>query len=359
MTATSVLYVMHQSHPRLKSRNRSCPDDRETDSIDGYQKVGRDWTSCLLEANKITGRRFQWLVNLNFTTPMPLDLFIQRKKKLFRELQRHTHLAFFFRIQINEENRSLCHIHFALLDGFTDSADELRDIFGRACKSFRDEVRLHAEPITHEQHYIPYINKTRKKDRNKIVLWKKGLTEFDKVGVKKFPWPKEWEQLPWLSKKRKGSLRERFLKHRVRMARNEVEHLYFREIDHLFQEHLRDTTGKSRYEIRKMLVSDLDHWQAECEKWNRSPAAKPYWDAEKARVDAAQAALEAKSKRVQVDPDPADDTREELVEEVVVIPWSRAESSWCASCMPLWIHWPHIAKSMWPADIWIPMPRAP
>ncbi len=298
MTApTTVLPLMHQPNPRLKSRPRSYRDDRETDSIDGYQKVGKDWASCLLEANKITGRRFQWLLNLNFTTPMPIDLLIERKQRLFRELRRHKHMALFFRIQINEENRSLCHIHFAILDGFTDSLDHLKTVFEKACKPFREEVRVHAEPIKDEQDYIPYINKTRRKDRNKIILWAKGLREFDKVGVKKFPWPQEWNDLPWLSRKNKGSLRERFLKHRRGVARNEIEQIYLRGIFWEFKQYLQDSMGKNKYEVRKLLVSDLAYWENQCEEWIHTPEAKKYFQATKEKMDQAQAGLEAIYKR--------------------------------------------------------------
>ena len=302
MTAltTTVLPLICQNTPRLKSKYQYWPDDKETSSIEGYQRFGKKWNSTLFEANKLTGRRFQWLVNVNFTTPMPIDLLKQRKLRLTKELGRNKQLALFYRLQVNETNRSLCHIHFAILDEFTDSVDKLKTVFEKACKPFRDEVRIFAEDIHYQYQYIPYINKTRDKDKNKIVLWSKDLSRFTKAGVLQYPWPKEWEDLPRVSKKTKGGIKQRFLKSRTNTARNEAETIYWRGISWEFQQYLQDSLRIPRYEVRKLLVSDLDHWEQQCEEWILTPVAKKYFQARKEKLDQAQAELDAAYKRKQI-----------------------------------------------------------
>jgi len=290
--ATSVLPLLCQTHPRLKSKCPYWPDDSETDSLDGYQNVGRKWNSSLFEANRITGRKFQWLVNLNFTKPIRVETLIQRKAKLMKELGREKNLALFWRLQINEENRRLCHFHFAVLDEFSDNAHHLTRVFAKAIKPFATEVRLYVKPMENQYRCIPYINKTRDQDRNKIVLFAKGLSPFTKIGVLHYPWPKEWEKLPHLSKKSKGGRRQRHQKHRKIVARKEAERIWCRGIDHTFQKYLRDHLKLSRYHLRKMLVSDLDHWENECENWYKTPEARKYLEAEAARAREAQAELD-------------------------------------------------------------------
>jgi hypothetical protein len=297
---TPVIPLICQTTPRLKSKYRYWPDDKETSSIEGYQRFGKKWNSTLFEANKLTGRRFQWLVNINFMNPMPIDLLIKRKTRLTKELGRNEQLALFYRLQINETNRSLFHIHFAILDGFTDSIDPLKTVFEKACKPFRDEVRIFAEDIHYQYRYIPYINKTRDEDKNRIVLWSKDLPRFGKAGVLHYPWPEQWKNLPSISKTTKGGIRRRFLKQRRVTAKNEAEEIHLRGICWEFQQHLQDSMGISRYEVRKLLVSDLAHWENQCEDWIHTPEAKKYFQATKEKMDQAQAELAAIYKRKQI-----------------------------------------------------------
>jgi hypothetical protein len=283
--ATTVLPFLYQTSPRLKSRNPLFPDDKETDSIEGYQRFGRRWNASLLEANKLTGRFFQWLVNVNFLTPLSAEELIKRKTVLLKKLGDNKSLSLFWRLQINEDNKSLVHFHFAVLNGFTDEEAVLGKVVRRACSGFADDVRIYTDSIKNQSNYIPYVNKTRKKDRNKIVLFFKGPPRFSKIGVLRYPWPEQWSRLPPLSPKQKGGRRERFLKSRQLQAQQERDRLQFTDISPLYCEYLRKTLGKRRHEIRQMLARDISHWEEECEKWERTQEAKDYSDALRGRLD--------------------------------------------------------------------------
>ncbi len=285
--ATSVLPFLCQISPRLKSRNPLFPDDKETDSIDGYQTFGRRWNASLFEANKITGRYFQWLVNVNFLTPLTAQELIERKSVLLKNLGRNRSLSLFWRLQINDKNTSLVHFHFAVLNGFTDDLAVLDKAVRKACSGFADDVRIFTDSINDDRNYIPYINKTRKKHRNKIVLFSKSLPRFSKIGVLHYPWPGDWSHLPSLSLENKGGIRERFLKSRKRQAREDWDRLRHTDISPLYSDYLCRTSGKRVDEIRQMLVEDIPHWEEECGKWQQTAEAKEYLDALRERLDQA------------------------------------------------------------------------
>jgi hypothetical protein len=290
--ATSVFPFLCQTSPRLKSRNPLFPDDKETDSIDGYQTFGRRWNASLFEANKITGRFFQWLVNVNFLTPLTAEELIERKAVLLKNLGRNKSLSLFWRLQINDKNTSLVHFHFAVLNGFTDDLAVLDKVVRKACSGFADDVRIFTDSINDDSNYIPYINKTRKKHRNKIVLFSKSLPRFSKIGVLHYPWPGNWSHLPSLSPKNKGGIRERFLKSRKRQARQEWDRLQYTDISPFYRDYLCQSSGKRVHEVRQMLVENIPHWEEECEKWQQTTEAKEYLDTLRERL--AQADKEIK-----------------------------------------------------------------
>jgi hypothetical protein len=245
-------------------------DDSETDSIPGYQKYGRDWFAVLTDANRITGHRFQWAVNINATTIWTVDEIKKKKAQLMKNLGRPetAGLSMFWRLQINSENKDLVHFHFVILDGFSDDEQRILEVFKKAAKPLGiKNLRFHVEPVDLPHSYLGYVLKIRPEDRKKIVLWAKGLPRFTKAGVIRYPWPTEWDRLPAVSANQKGGMARRYRKRRNRIARQEEDALSYC-ITPEYRQHLKTLTGKSDYEIRKEVLKDREFWETQCDSWH-------------------------------------------------------------------------------------------
>ena len=245
-------------------------DDAETDSIPGYLCYGRQWFSVLTEANKETNRHFQWLVNINITSPLTIEDLKKKKAQLLKNLGRTANagLSVFWRLQINAEDRDLVHFHFVVLDGFTDDHSKLDKVFRDAAKPLGSgKFRLFIEPVRRRHSYLAYVLKIRPKDRRKIVLWSKGLPRFSKAGVIRYPWPPQWIQLPPISAKYKGGVARRFRSHRSWKARDDTYWMSLRITDKRFLSYLGTRTGKSDYEVRQLVLQNLDFWEDQCDTW--------------------------------------------------------------------------------------------
>lgn len=246
-------------------------DDHETDSIPGFQRYGRQWFSVLTEANKLSGRRFEWAVNINATVAWTPEEIRTNKAKLMKNLGRKkgkaSGMSLFWRLQINSENRDLVHFHILLLDGFSDDEKHIKEVFRWASKPIGlDNLRISVEKIDKPHGYLAYVLKYRPQDRHKVVLFSKGLPRFSKAGVIGFPWPVEWESLPPVSEKEKGSMARRFRKQRARKARATKFTLEYR-VDPGFIEHMVNLTGKSVYEVQETFLENLDFWEQQSNSW--------------------------------------------------------------------------------------------
>ena len=176
-------------------------------------------------------------------------------------------LSVFWRLQINNENRDLVHFHFLVLDGLTDDKETLLEVFRKAAKPLGvNSLRFHAEPVDFEHGCLAYVLKCRHQDKNKIVLWEKGLPRFTKAGLIRFPWPKDWDGLPAVSAKHKGGMARRFRKRRSRVAREEIDTVSY-WVTPEYRQHLQNLTGKSAYEIRKAVLKNRDFWETQCDSW--------------------------------------------------------------------------------------------
>ena len=250
-------------------QKRGWTDDHETDSVPGYQRYGRNWFAVLTEANRLTDRHFQWLVNINANTAWSVDEIKKKKAQLMKNLGRPetAGLSVFWRLQINNENRDLVHFHFLVLDGLTDDKETLLEVFRKAAKPLGvNSLRFHAEPVDFEHGCLAYVLKCRHQDKNKIVLWEKGLPRFTKAGLIRFPWPKDWDGLPAVSAKHKGGMARRFRKRRSRVAREEIDTVSY-WVTPEYRQHLQNLTGKSAYEIRKAVLKNRDFWETQCDSW--------------------------------------------------------------------------------------------
>jgi hypothetical protein len=251
-------------------QKRGWQDDQETDSIPGYQKYGREWFAVLTEANRATGRHFQWLVNINATTTWSVDEIKKKKAQLMKNLGRPetAGLSAFWRLQINNENRDLIHFHFMVLDGFSNNEQRIMEVFKKAAKPLGlKTLRFHVEEVDLQHSYLGYVLKMRPEDKDKIVLWAKELPRFTRAGVIRYPWPPDWDSLPAVSATHKGGMAKRFRKRRNRVARVEEDTLSY-WITPQYRQHLKTLTGKSDYEIRKVVLENREFWEQQCDSWH-------------------------------------------------------------------------------------------
>jgi hypothetical protein len=283
-------------------------DDHETDSVPGFQRYGRQWFSVLTEANKLTGRRFEWSVNINATGAWTPEEIRANKAKLMKNLGRKegraSGVSLFWRLQINTEDRDKVHFHILLLDGFSDDEKHIKEVFRWAAKPIGlDNLRISVEKIDKPHGYLAYVLKYRPQDRHKVVLFSKDLPRFSKAGVVRFPWPVEWESLPPVSEKKKGGMARRFRRERARKYRYDKEFLKYR-VEPGFIDHMSNLTGKGVSEVREIVKENLDFWQTQSECWSSHQSPDPSL---KRRLDEADAELKRLLSRRHEEPSSTDD----------------------------------------------------
>jgi hypothetical protein len=162
------------------------------------------------------------------------------------------------------------------------------EVFRKAAKPLGlKTLRLHVEEVDLQHSYLGYVLKMRPEDKDKIVLWAKGLPRFTRAGVIRYPWPPDWDGLPAVSATHKGGMAKRFRKRRNRVARVEEDTLSY-WITPQYRQHLKTITGKSDYEIRKVVLENREFWEQQCDSWH---GQKPPDTGLKERLDRINAEL--------------------------------------------------------------------
>ena len=152
------------------------PDDRATESIEGFLRDGVKQRSYLLESLKLTGRRVQWLVGINHEEVLSIYGINEDWKTFTNRMRRYYSegLAFCWVREVTPSDTRRLHYHLAILDGFRDDRDEMESILKKCLSSF-PKHHLWIEPSPRSFETISYMFKLDEKQKDKILLFKPRL----------------------------------------------------------------------------------------------------------------------------------------------------------------------------------------
>ncbi len=165
---------LSQSNPPY-SRGLLYPDDRATQSIEGFLRDGGRQLACIIESNLKTGREFQWFVTINHEDILSVDQ-INTEWKTFTNRTRRYYaqgLSFFWVREPTPSDTRRIHYHLAILNGFCDDIRTMDGIL-RTCLSRFSRYHMDILPA-YPRHVAPYMLKLGEKHREKILLFKPYL----------------------------------------------------------------------------------------------------------------------------------------------------------------------------------------
>jgi hypothetical protein len=152
------------------------PDDRATESIEGFLRDGGKQRSYILESLRLSGRTFQWFAGLSHETilsPEKINLawrtFTNRTRRYYDR-----NLAFFWVREPTPSDPRRLHYHLAILDDFLDNPDDLHKVL-KTCLSRFPDHHLWIRPAKPAFYDLTYMLKLGGCDEDEILLFKPGL----------------------------------------------------------------------------------------------------------------------------------------------------------------------------------------
>jgi hypothetical protein len=166
-----------QSNPPY-SRGLFHPDDRATESIEGFLRDGVKQRSYILESLALTNRTIQWFAGISHEDLLSLPE-IKRQWRTFTNRTRRYYsadLAFFWVREPTPSDPRRLHYHLAILDRFSDDPETVREVLGTCLSRFTGHhLWVHPEPVRSSYGVLSYMLKLGEKQREKIMLFKPGL----------------------------------------------------------------------------------------------------------------------------------------------------------------------------------------
>jgi hypothetical protein len=169
-----------QSAP-LESLNHFHCDERFTESIQGFLIAGSQQQSYIIEANKMTGRHFEWFITVNMETVLSIESINKEWLTFTNRLRRYygEGMSVFWVREITPTDNRRIHYHMLVHSGFSSDESHVRKIFEKClCKFSRYHMQV--EAVREPFHIVGYLLKQKPEHRHKILLFKPGL------GLKKF-----------------------------------------------------------------------------------------------------------------------------------------------------------------------------
>ena len=169
-----------QSKP-LHSLNQFHCDDRFTESIQGFLKAGSKQQSYIIEANKMTGRHFEWFITVNMETVLSIKSINKQWLTLTNRLRRYygEGMSVFWVREITPTDTRRIHYHMLVHSGFSSDESHVRKIFDKCLCRF-SKYHMQVEPVREPFHIVGYLLKQKPQHHHKILLFKAG------IGLKKF-----------------------------------------------------------------------------------------------------------------------------------------------------------------------------
>jgi hypothetical protein len=169
-----------QSSP-LHSLNQFHCDDRFTESIQGFLKAGSQQQSYIIEANKMSGRHFEWFITVSMETVLSIQS-IKKEWRTFTDRLRRYYgqgMSVLWVMEITPTDTRRIHYHMLVHGGFSSDESHVRKIFEKCLCKF-SKYHMQVEAVREPFHIVGYLFKQKPKHHHKILLFKPGL------GLKKF-----------------------------------------------------------------------------------------------------------------------------------------------------------------------------
>lgn len=156
------------------SRGFFYPDDRATESIEGFIRDGVKQRSCILESLGLTDRTFQWFAGISHETVLPVSE-IKRQWTTFTRRTRRFYdkgLSFSWVREATPTDPRRVHYHLGILEGFSDDAETVRGVLRTCLTEFADHhLWVDPEPVRSSYALATYMFKLGAKHRDKILLF--------------------------------------------------------------------------------------------------------------------------------------------------------------------------------------------
>lgn len=160
------------------SRGLFYPDDRATESIEGFLRDGVKQRSYILESLALTNRTFQWFAGISHEEVLPISQIKRQWTTFTRRTRRYyrNNLAFFWVREATPSDPRKLHYHLGILDNFCDDAETAKDVL-RTCLSKFTDHHLWVDPEHVRSSYglLSYMLKLGKTQEKNIRLFRPGL----------------------------------------------------------------------------------------------------------------------------------------------------------------------------------------
>jgi hypothetical protein len=233
--------LLCQSNP-LESTGDTYPDTCATDSIFGYLNCGMKQVSCIIEANRLTKREFQWFVTISCEDVLSIAAhneqwlsFTNRTRRYYKQ-----GLALVWTREITPSDPRKLHYHLGVLEGFSNNQAWVRQIFEKCLVRFARH-HLWVEPAHHPRSIPFYLFKQREWHRDKILLFKPNLN-LKKFGFLGAFWPK--------------GVTKRQLESRIRVRERSIADGASKGFNPVVIRHVSNFTQRPYKEIRRLVGED-------------------------------------------------------------------------------------------------------
>jgi hypothetical protein len=168
---------LSQSNPPY-SRGLYYPDDRATESIEGFLRDGVKQRSCILESLRLTGRRLQWLAGISYENVLSIDQINAEWKTFTNRTRRYYDrgLCLFWIREATPSDPRRLHYHLAVSSGFCDDRETLHEVLRTCLSKFSDHhLWIDPRPVWSSSGVLTYMFKLAEGHDNEILLFKPGL----------------------------------------------------------------------------------------------------------------------------------------------------------------------------------------
>ena len=166
---------LSQSTP-LETTGNFYPDERPTESIEGFLNDGWKHHSFIVESCKQTRRDFQWFVTINYEVVLSIEQIRQEWSDFSKKTSRLNKkgLALFWVREITPSDPRRLHYHLGILEGFSDDKNEVRRVMDQ-CVSHFSQKHVRVEYRDNPYAIAKYMLKLEQNHRDKILLFKPDL----------------------------------------------------------------------------------------------------------------------------------------------------------------------------------------
>ena len=161
---------------QLETTGDFYPDERPTESIEGFLNDGWKHHAFIVEACKQTRRDFQWFVTINYEVVLSIEQIKEEWSGFSKKTSRLADkgLALFWNREITPSDPRRLHYHLGILEGFSDDEKHVRQTIDRCVSHFSDN-HVRVEYRRNPRAVAKYMLKLEDYHRDKILLFKPGL----------------------------------------------------------------------------------------------------------------------------------------------------------------------------------------